>query len=386
MNVNRSHVYGSFLRLSCMRFSWCALIAFASIAYSASSSIALTSVVNQNIQVDSSWNRASATAYLDQRMERWIHNMGSIDHGTFCVSCHTALPYALARYRLRSSVDFNKISPVEQELLNSVTKRVRFWNEVQPFLNQPARSHGSESVINALVLAIYDAHNTALNEDTKKAFDIMWGEQMKSGANAGAWQWFNFYNEPWEAPDSQYWGATLAAIAVGTLPRSYGYSTAVKGDIQLLESYIQRGEPKQSLFNRLSALWADDKLPGLLNKEQKEAIVKQAIALQHSDGGWSPSDLVSSNWGRHDGTPQVSVSDGYATAYVTYVLEQTGVPGARGAIRSARHWLTRNQNQTSGFWRAQSWNTTRDPSTDVGKFMDDAATAYAVMALTSGKT
>ena len=49
------------------------------------------------------WDPKAAAAYLDRRMEWWISWKNSArDHGTFCFSCHTAVPYALARPELRT--------------------------------------------------------------------------------------------------------------------------------------------------------------------------------------------------------------------------------------------------------------------------------------------
>ena len=48
------------------------------------------------------WNRKAAAAALDQRAAWWTTwPNAKRDHDTFCVSCHTALPYALARPLLR---------------------------------------------------------------------------------------------------------------------------------------------------------------------------------------------------------------------------------------------------------------------------------------------
>ena len=42
------------------------------------------------------------------------------DRGTFCVSCHTAVPYALARPALRSVLGERDRTPIEVKLLDNV--------------------------------------------------------------------------------------------------------------------------------------------------------------------------------------------------------------------------------------------------------------------------
>jgi len=113
-----------------------------------------------------SWNPKSAAAYLDQRERWWMAwPPASRDHATFCVSCHTAVPYALARPALRAALGEKAPSENERRLLESVTKRVRLWKEVTPFytessgLNETLQSRGTESVLNALIPASADARN-----------------------------------------------------------------------------------------------------------------------------------------------------------------------------------------------------------------------------------
>ena len=110
------------------------------------------------------------------------------------------------------------------------------------------------------------------------------------------------------------------------------------------------------------------------------------MAKQHPDGGWSASDFILSTWKRNDGTPQETRSDGYATGLATFVLQQAGIPPTQSAMRAAHLWLIQNQDPNTGAWPAYSLNKQRDPASDVGKFMSDAATAFSVLALTHSDT
>jgi squalene-hopene/tetraprenyl-beta-curcumene cyclase len=116
---------------------------------------------------------------------------------------------------------------------------------------------------------------------------------------------------------------------------------------------------------------------------QRHSIIDAIFAKQRDDGGWSMSTLAS--WTRADGTPQDSASDGYATGLVVLALERAGMASSEPKIHRGLDWLLRHQDPSTGAWFATSLNKKRDPSSDVGKFMIDAATAYAVLALTGAR-
>jgi squalene-hopene/tetraprenyl-beta-curcumene cyclase len=83
-----------------------------------------------------------------------------------------------------------------------------------------------------------------------------------------------------------------------------------------------------------------------------------------------------------------AASDGYATGLVAFALEQVGSQAgaqAESALQRAVAWLSRNQNSQDGRWAASSLNKERDLASDAGRFMSDAATAYAVLALSNAK-
>jgi len=331
------------------------------------------------------WDRKAAEQYLEGREVWWQGwDRAKKDHGTYCISCHTQAPYALAQPVLRNSLGEAAPSDAEKAMLDSVEKRVRLWDEVDPFYpdevygaGKKIESRDAESVLNAVILASYDARAGHLNETTRKAFDNAWALQSKTGAVAGAWVWQNFHYTPWESPESEYHGAALMAMAVGKSPDKYQDDKSIAGNLDALRGYLRTHYDSQPLLNKVVLLWASSSTTGLLTDDQRTALMSELKRTQQADGGWSLNDL--GKWHRVDETPLETKSDGYATGIVVLALEENRVKDA--AVKRGVAWLESNQDKTTGAWPAWSLNKKRDPKSPAGPFMSDAATGYAVLAL-----
>src|SRR6266850_612935 len=305
-------------------------------------------------KIPSSWDHKAAAAYLDQRAAWWMEwPKAARDHETFCVSCHTAVPYALSRPALRKSLAEAAPSANERRLLDNVTRRVRLWKEVAPYYGDRAdkavESRGTEAVLNALILADDDARSGRLSADTRTALENMWALQQTAGDRAGAWPWLQFGLSPWEDGNSQYYGAALAALAVGTAPESYRSIAAIQRQLALLRAYLVREYQGQPLSNRVVLLWASTKWPGLLEPESQHSLVKEILGEQQSDGGWSLASLTASSsasslrayvrsWIRQD-RARLASSDGYATGLVLFVLLKANTPRGNVQLQKGLAWL-----------------------------------------------
>ncbi|PYV34293.1 MAG: hypothetical protein DMG09_21195, partial [Acidobacteria bacterium] len=231
------------------------------------------------------WNPKAAAAYLDGRQTWWMAWPNAArDHETFCVSCHTALPYALARPALRAALGERDPSPNEVKLLDNVVKRVTLWKDVAPFypdqlrgLPKTSESRATEAILNAVILANRDAQAGRLTGDTRAALTNVWALQMRTGELSGGWAWLDFHYEPWESADAKPFGAALAALAIGMAP-GYASSPDVQDDLKLLRGYFERVYGRQHTFNRLMILWASTKVTGLLTSEQRQSVIDSAVA------------------------------------------------------------------------------------------------------------
>jgi hypothetical protein len=353
---------------------------------------------NYSVAYLSAWSPKAAADYLDGR-EVWWHAWppAQVDHGTVCISCHTQTPYAMIRPTLGRELHETGIPAPENALLESVESRVQHWSEMDSFYTYtPALKTGSratEAVMNAVILTSEDAQHGHLRPVTRTALSEAWELQKQTGENAGGWDWQDFNLAPWESPESPYQGAALLLLEVEDAPDGYAGEAGIHENLERLQGYLRREYAVQPLVNQLYILWLSPKVPGLLTADQKNVLVEAIRKQQQADGGWAlalldPRKPVGNRWERIRwrliGMAKPAHSDGYATALVVLALEESGMSRQDQTVARGLEWLERHQVD-DGSWQAWSLNAARDPHSDIGRFMGDAATAYAVMALENGR-
>jgi squalene-hopene/tetraprenyl-beta-curcumene cyclase len=374
-----------------------AIVIAASVPATRVASAASTSPVSRT------WNARTAAAYLDQRQQWWESwPKATRDHGTVCLSCHTALPYAVARPALRQVLREGDVPAPERQLLADVVKRVQNWDVVKPYYGDTTRSgseratqsRGTESVLNAFVLAAQNERMGVVSAEARRAFANMFSLQITSGAAAGSWPWLDFDLRPWESASASFFGAALAAIAVGMEPQGFARSAGIERNVDQLRVYLRahvdqplwnrlmrRDDP--NLFNRAMLLWASSNFPGLLSTEERRDIIARLYDAQDSDGSWRLDAL--GHWKPAAVVAADATGDGYATGLIAYALEQSGSAPDEPHLARALGWLMSHQDAVAGSWAAISLNKRRDPTSNVGRFMTDAATAFAALALAGSR-
>lgn len=352
------------------------------------------------------WDRAAAASYLDARMERWWTDAKTLKGGggeTKCLSCHTAVPYALARPALRQAMGVGTPTVHETRILDTVRQRVASVGDEQPYYDhtdeKKIESRGVEAVLNAFILTSDERQRGEKRPGslTRTAVSRLWEVQRPDGA----WDWLDFGLEPYETADAVFHGATVAAMAAGSeTGRAASAGPAGEAGVEKLRRYLKANLATQRLFNQTWALLAAARLAGVMTPAERDAIVLDLESRQRPDGGWSLNDLGPWRWSKTDGPfaspgpvdpERVAGPDAYATGLVVYALKQSGL-GRRTSVEKGLTWLREHQialaagDPASAPWRAHSLNFEREHGGAKGEpwrrmFMSDLETAFAVLAL-----
>lgn len=191
--------------------------------------------------------------------------------------------------------------------------------------------------------------------------------------DSGAWvEWLKCRWGPYEADD--HFGVTLVALAMGQAGGdAYVQTPAAAAGIAKLRAYLA-SHPPTNLHQAGMTLWASMHLDGLADDAQREQWAGALLDAQRDDGGWAMVDLGGGQWTREDGGPQDDFSDAYATAFVCWVLIESGLPRDDARLARAAGWL-RDHQRESGRWY------TRSPKRDRRHFISNAATNFALLVL-----
>ncbi len=323
-----------------------------------------------------------AADYLDSREKAWFAWPAAKAAGGTCVSCHTGMTYLMARPELRKVLGEQQPTEYETAILSGLQERTvkdeRMFGGAS-FAKEPRASQaaGVQSVLTALLLARSD-RSPKMNAATGQAFERMWAAQIHDGPAKGAWPWFAFDDDPWETQDSAYYGAALAALAVGAAPDSYRETPAVQKHVEDIVAYLRSAQAGQPLHNRLMLLWVAAALPDALPQADGARLVAEVLARQQTDGGWTLDSL--GPWKEHPAAVASTGSNSYATAVVAVALEQAGMSLSNPRLSTALRWL-RSHQDPAGYWDASSMNKRFDAGSMQALFMRDAATAFAAWAL-----
>ena len=323
--------------------------------------------------LDGEWNPRRAAEYLDGRQQQWFAWPVATKGGAPCISCHTGVSYLLARPALRHALGESGATKYEDGLLAGVRERAGREDTT-----------GTQAVLAALLLARQDAERGGeLSAEAQRALDRMWSLQVTDGRNTGAWPWTELDLDPWETSDSAFYGASLAAAAVGTAPGGYQSRPEIRRNVEALRTYLRGARQDQPLHNRLILLWAASGMPDLLSAEERQAISAEAWQRQAADGGWTVAALGA--WKPHPAAAPAPGSNAYATGFAASVLLRAGAPAGDPRMARALDWLESHQERESGYWDAVSMNKRYETGSMQSLFMRDAATAFATLALIEGR-
>ena len=287
------------------------------------------------------FNLQAATNYLELGLDGWNEKYR-------CIGCHTNGIYLLVRPMLTS------LGPPQSSRRESAVAALESLRGVELEVALKTGHRAAQVVYNCAGLASWDRFvGDGLSHETSRAMDLMFRIQDRDGG--------------WPVPDcwaplqsSRYQLACVAALALGLAPEIAGGETAKlfgEGPDRLRR--FLRTEPCSLDYDRAWLLWAASRLEGLLNAEERSAIIEMITSRQRSDGGWSLRDF---------GTPELwaggtreqrlvsepefymPVSDGHMTGLAAVVLAEAGVSPTDDRMVRATRWIEANQRVTGRWW------------------------------------
>lgn len=279
------------------------------------------------------------------------------------MTCHTNMPYLMARPALRN--ELKSSGEVRTFFENYYLER---WDKGK---KSPEKNYNPVVVATGLVFNDIQ-YKGVLSEVTSKTLDMMWTTQRLDGS----WDWAKCGWAPMEIDD--HFGVTLAAITVGMAPSNYKSTPKAQKGLEKIRSYLKE-RPSPSLHHRVMKAWASKRVDGIMSHEDIQKVLNEISSRQLPDGGWSTSGFLMDwqEYKRIDRKPlDAFTSDGYGTGLAIIVARELGKPVKDPQIQRGIKWIKENQRK-NGMW------FTRSPAKDSKHFITNTGTAFVVLALQS---
>jgi ankyrin repeat protein len=294
---------------------------------------------------------AAKSAALLQRTAETFFTEGG------CVACHAQNLAGTAVSVARA----NGIS-VDESLAAQQLKPVKLqWTPADQILIQGMNVPGAMDTVMYSVLQL--AANAAPPDRAIDAMvhNIAWNQRKE-----GNWRLIGIARPPMEDGDFSRTAICIRALSVyGPPGRKHEFDQRIARAAAWLKAQDPRTTEDRTM-QLLGLKWANT------DRHSLDDRVKQLVALQRQDGGWSQTrDLA---------------SDAYATGTVLYTLHELGTPASDAAYRHGVEYLLRTQ-LPDGSWHVASRAPKFQPYFQSGfphdhdQWISAAATAWSTMAL-----
>ena len=283
---------------------------------------------------------------------------------TGCISCHNdslaAMTMGMAR---RGGFRINEEMAAKQVQANLVNiERFRDRLRQGVYVAQVNDNFGFGILAYVLIGLDAERHKPDLNTDAAAMYIKM--HQMADG------HWETALGSARPPLCSAYISATVLAMRALQLYAPKTDRKAYEDAIERAAAWIAKSEPtveEDRVWRLIGLVWAGK------NKDATQKSVRELLALQRADGGWSDMPSMDSN--------------SYATGKALFALKLAGLSTSNPAYQRGVQFLL-NTQQEDGSWFVKSRAMGFQPYFDSGfpyqydQWISAAGTAWATMALT----
>ena len=301
------------------------------------------------------WSPKLAASYLDERQKEWFAWAPAAKPGGPCMSCHTGLPYLIARPALRRVLGESAPTQWETGLRDAMRARLDGYRPERSRRPRPSRSGRSRS---------WPRCSCARRGGPRPAMEAAVEGRARREA---AWNWFELELDPVGEH-----GSAVLRRGVGGAGGEGRAGPRIGDRAEALIEYLKRTSLRRS---RCKTAWRYCGRRPARETRMDRGSLQQAGGRRRMDGG---SDRSLEGPRRSAaGIRQQRLRHGIRRL----AMLEAGVKPADPRMARALGWLRSHQDAKSGYWDAVSMNKRYEPGSMPEQFMRDAATGFAAAAL-----